>query len=89
MKAVGKITKIEIVFPVPVVIAEFRMDDIIKFIRDVIRDNPQKGMVMWPAEFGSKIVSMPETQEDDEKGVPLVFDDTIFYIGVCIRKEWL
>jgi len=79
-----KIDKIKISFPVPIKLSDNRIREITKVIQRIITDNPQSGQTMWPSEFGNEILSMPMTKEDDENGVPIVFDDAVFHIGVSI-----
>lgn len=46
------------------------------------------GRVMWPAGIGQRIVSMPITAEDDDNGVPMVFDEETFSIDCSEREDY-
>lgn len=84
------IQAIHISFPVAV---ELTNDDMrmIDNIAGEICDRYQAahpGRVCWPAGCGDKIISMPMTAQDDEDGVPIVFDGTTFQIDCCEREDF-
>jgi len=84
------IKKIEIDFPCLVSVPQGFYQQLAELIDKVCDcyESEHPNEVMWPAEHGSKIISIPITKEDEENGVPLKFDDTIYRIGVCKRERY-
>ena len=81
---------IEVTFPEEITISKkaYRLlHDVIDMIcRDYVAAHP--GRVMWAAVgMGQRIVSMPWTAQDDEDGVPMVFDDTTESIECAERAD--
>lgn len=81
----GKVSKIEITFPIPV---DLKGADqaIYQIVQQICDGNQPKGTVMWPAGVGCKITYMPMTAEE-EKYRGIEFDEDIFVINCTIRDE--
>ncbi|MCK5607093.1 hypothetical protein KAR91_34735 [Candidatus Pacearchaeota archaeon] len=78
--------KIEIDFPVDVVMHMKTQIALDKVIRQICYLNAPPGSVMWPGGTGSKITYMPMTLEDEKKR-GIEFDDSIYHIDVSIRRR--
>lgn len=84
------IHRIEIVFAAPVELtaeARRQLHDVASALcKGFVKQNP--GRTMWPFGFGAKILSMPFTAQDDEEGVSVEFDDTIYEIECVERADY-
>lgn len=83
----SKISRIEISFPTPVTLPsgfDRALDALIDQVcKQYERDHPTE--VMWPASYGSKMLSNPLAMSDEER---IEFDDSIYTIGVCCRDDY-
>lgn len=81
---------IEVSFPVPVNLSQEHQRRIVTLIGEICDDyvarHPDR--VMWAAGIGGAITSMPITREDDENGVPLTFDMSVFQVECCERENY-
>lgn len=82
-----KIRAIEITFPVAVELPD-GFDRVLDSMVDMVckqyeREHPTE--VMWPAGYGSKMLSNPLAMGDDE---PLRFDDSVYAINVACREDY-
>lgn len=83
------ISKIEIVFPVPVDIQEGwrqKLNSLVKEICDKYKQE-HSGRVMWPFGTGYKPTYIPMTAED-EKHRGMEFDESVWQIEVAERKKF-
>jgi hypothetical protein len=81
-----KISKIEVSFPVPVIMPAKSHQKIADCIDNICKlyeiQNPTR--VMWPFGFGSKPKYIWEAIDDGEQ----VYDDSVFYIEVAEREDY-
>lgn len=81
---------IEISFPVPVNLSGDHQRQIVEVVDRICREykahHPDRAM--WAGGIGGAIVSMPLTREDEENGVPLEFDMSVFSVEVCERENY-
>lgn len=84
------IHRIEIIFPARVDITDAEMRDLDRITTAICkryeRRNP--GRIMWAFGVGSRITSMPMTMEDEEPGVPMTFDESVFEISCAEREDY-
>ena len=82
-----KTRSIEITFPAAVSFPdgfERALDALVNMVCEQYqREHP--GEVMWPAGYGSKMLSNPLAMSDDE---PLEFDDSVYSISVAAREDY-
>lgn len=83
----NKVSRIEISFPTLVTLPEEIESALVHLIDDVCKQYEREHLneVMWPASFGSKMLSNPMAMSAAE---PLDFDDSIYTIGVCCREDY-
>jgi hypothetical protein len=85
-----KTRAIQITFREPVDLAARHQQALVEIAGAICRDyeaaNP--GRVAWAFGVGSQLVSMPMTAEDDEAGVPMVFDESVFEIECSEREDY-
>ena len=83
----SKINRIEISFPTEVALPdgfERALDALVGMVCEQYqREHPNE--VMWPAGFGSKMLSNPYMMGDDE---PMKFDDSTYAIDVSCREDY-
>lgn len=83
----SKIRSIEITFPTEVELTNDHCSQLNQAIdaicKDYERDHPTE--VMWPAGFGSKMLTNPLAMSDDD---PLEFDDSTYAIDVTVREDY-
>lgn len=82
-----KIRAIEITFPTGVTFPD-GFEQALSSLVDMVckqyeREHPTE--VMWPAGYGSKMLSNPLAMSDDE---PLEFDDSVYSISVSAREDY-
>ena len=82
-----KTRSIEITFPTAVNFPggfERALDALVNMVCEQYqREHPTE--VMWPAGYGSKMLSNPLAMSDDE---PLEFDDSVYSISVAAREDY-
>jgi hypothetical protein len=83
-----KITGIEISFPVPIRLSQRNQIDLVNLVDCICRRNCPRDKVMWPGGIGSKIISFPITQEQEDAGEHLEFDDSVFTISCSMRPRY-
>lgn len=81
------IQKIEIDFPVPVNLSQDAINLLSCVVSLVCHDNCPAGFAMWPGEQGFEMLSYPLTKEEEDAGKPVIFDESVYHIGVSFRKE--
>lgn len=83
------ISKIEIVFPVPVETPKGWEQKLSKLVDEICKKYKQNnpGRTMWTSGHGSKPIYIPLTQED-EKHRGMEFDDSVFQIEVAEREDY-
>lgn len=81
---------ITIDFPVPVELTDQDRRDLHEFASRICKryEAAHPGRVMWVGEVGYPITSMPLTAQDDRDGVPMVFDEAGFQLGISEREDY-
>ena len=81
---------ISVSFPVPVHLSREHQGRLIDLIDEICRayEKRHPDRTMWAAGMGGAITSMPITKEDEENGVPLEFDMSVFAIECCERENY-
>ena len=84
------VLQIHINFPVGVSLPagfERRLSDLVDEVCNAYEAEHQD-RVMWPAGHGSKITYMPMTQAEEQAGLHMTFDDSVYAIDVAERERY-
>ena len=81
---------ISVSFPVPVNLTREHQVRLVELIDEICDGYEARhpDRTMWAAGIGGAVVSMPITKEDEENGVPLEFDMSVFSIDCCERENY-
>ncbi len=63
---------------------------LVKLVDEVCRAHmaAHPELVMWPSGTGKKITYMPMTQAEEQAGLHITFDESVFSIDCCARPRF-